>query len=575
MADEMTDFLHMPGRPTRNRVRRSPSRERPTRNPLVSVLLPTHNRPRYLVEALASVVQQTYRNLEIFVIRDGGQDVADVIRSFDDPRIIFIDRKENRGKPFSLNEALSRARGEYVAYLDDDDVYYPRHVEVLVKALESGTDCGAAYSDLYKVYCEVLGGGGRVVLSKHVEIGRDFDRFLMLYFNHVLHVSLMHRRDLLERTGLYNETLNVLIDWDMTRRLAFFTDFLHVPVITGEFYSPVDECDRISVQQRKDPEAYLRNLLAIRTTRPAGPWPKLQDLSIILLVDRVDEGTAETLLRIWRHTFYPYKLYLPLPPGDISRLNVQMPNVEFVPVDPAGSATARVDAALSKSGGDLVAVAPARLPIEEMWIEHPVYALLHTAAREGFFLAGATPQSWAAVLRRTDLESSRRAYPRLSVEASLQAAGVLVRWPTEDELPFQFDELLRQAKAAEAEGNWRAAARLFEQLGDRFQNRLWMKAMAARAYFEAGDHAKAGRLSHEANRERATVDTLLLEAKVHRHNGDFDTAVGLLGRARQLLDGYGEGPARTEASLCSTSSKYGWRLEDHNEHGCRANQQDR
>ena len=91
--------------------------------PLVSVLLPTHNRRRYLAEALASAVQQTYRNLEIFVIRDGGEDVADVVRSFDDPRVILIDRRENRGKPFSLNEALSQAQGKYIAYLDDDDVY--------------------------------------------------------------------------------------------------------------------------------------------------------------------------------------------------------------------------------------------------------------------------------------------------------------------------------------------------------------------------------------------------------------------------------------------------------------------
>ena len=567
----MTDFLNMPKRPTRNRVQRSLSSTGRTTNPLVSVLLPTHNRPRYLAEALASVVQQTYRNLEIFVIRDGGQDVADVIRSFCDPRIIFIDREVNRGKPFSLNEALSRARGKYVAYLDDDDVYYPCHVETLVKVLEAEPSCGVAYSDLYKVYCEVLRGGGRVVLSKHVEISRDFDRFLMLYFNHVLHVSLMHRRDLLDKTGPYNERLNILIDWDMTRRLAFFTDFLHVPVITGEFYSPVAACDRISVQQRKDPQEYLRNMLAIRTARPAGPWSKIQDLSIILLVERVDERTAQALLRIWRHTFYPYKLHLPLPPGDISRLNVQMPNVELVPVSPASSETERVDAALAKSQGDLVALVPTRLPIEEMWVEDPLYALINTAGREGFLLAGATPQSWAAVLRRSDLESARRAHPGLSVEASLRAAGVPVRWPRQDQLPFQFDELLRRAKSAEAEGDWLAAARLFEHMAGRFQNRLWMNAMAAQAYFEGGDRARAGLLSHAANQERATVDTLLLEAKVHRHNGDFDAALGLLGRARQLLDSGGAGVAQAEENPGLPSSKYVWRLEDLNEHGYRTN----
>lgn len=527
-----------------------PTNDRPIAGPLVSVLLPTYNRSRYLAEALASVVRQTYRNLEIFVVRDGGDEVADVVRSFADSRVIFIDRKENRGKPFSLNEALSRARGKYVAYLDDDDMYYPHHVEVLVRALESGTGGGVAYSDLYKTYCQVLPGGSRVVLSKHVEISRDFDRFLMLYFNHVLHVSLMHRRDLLDKTGPYNESLNILIDWDMTRRLAFFCDFQHVPVVTGEFYSPVEECDRISVQRRKDPQEYLRNILAIRTTRPAQPWPKIRDLSIILLVDRVDERTGDTMLHIWRHTFYPYQLYVPLAPSEISRLNVEMPNVEFVPVEPGRDEAERLDAALRKSDGDYVAVVPGNLAVEEMWVEHPLYALNNSTSHEGFFLEGAGPGAGAAVFRRADLERARKAHPHLSLEASLAAAGIPVRAAKEEELPFQFDELLRQAKLAEADGNWRAAGRLFEHMAEHFQNRLWMKVMAARAYFEAGDHVKAGRLSHEANRERAAVDTLLLEAKVHRHKGDFATAIHLLGQAEQLLGGPCSGVAHPERGFC-------------------------
>ncbi|MHC4891251.1 MAG: glycosyltransferase family 2 protein, partial [Planctomycetota bacterium] len=93
--------------------------------PIVSVLIPTYNRRRYLPVALSSVVHQDYNNLEIFVIRDGGEDVCDVVSSFDDPRIIFINRKENRGLPFTLNEALVRAQGKYVCYLGDDDRYYP------------------------------------------------------------------------------------------------------------------------------------------------------------------------------------------------------------------------------------------------------------------------------------------------------------------------------------------------------------------------------------------------------------------------------------------------------------------
>jgi len=532
--------------------RRRVSAESGKRGPLVTVLLPTYNRRRCLAEALAGVLRQTYRDLEIFVVRDGGEEVGDIVRSFPDPRVVFIDRKENRGKPFSLNEALARARGKYVAYLDDDDVYYPDHVRTLVDALEGPTDCQAAYSDLYKTSCEVTPGGNRRVLSKQVEISRDFDRFLMLHFNHVLHVSLMHRRDLLDRTGPYNEQLNILIDWDITRRLSFFTDFHHVPAVTGEFYSPMGESDRISCRRRKDSQEYLRNLLAIRTTRPPKPWPKMKDLSIILLADRLDERTVNVMLRIWRYAFYPYKLLIPVPAADMGRLNVRMPNVELVPVNPLSSPAERVDAALRRCEGDYVAVVPCAMAVEEMWVERPLYALMHSTAREGFLLEGATPRSWAAVLRRTDLDQARRAHVHLSVQASLTAANIQVRQPQEEEMPFQFDELLRQAKLAEADGDWTAAARLFERMGERFGNHLWMKTMAARAYFEAGDHPTAGRLSGQVNLQRPTVDTLLLEAKVCRRKQDFDTAIRLLSQAEQMLGNHVQSPAHPERNCCST-----------------------
>ena len=508
------------------------------RGSLVSVLLPTYNRRRYLAGALASVLAQTHRNLEIFVVRDGGEEVADVVRSFHDPRVVFIDRKENRGKPHSLNEALLRAQGKYVAYLDDDDAWYPSHVETLVRALETQTDSQVAYSDLYRVYCQVRPGGDRVVLSKHVEISRDFDRFLMLYFNHVLHVSLLHRRDLLDRTGPYTESLNILIDWDMTRRLAFFSDFHHVPAITGEFFCPLKESDRISDVRRRDSEDYLRNVLTIRTTTPPKPWPKMDELSIILALDRLDHETGQMLMRLWRHTFYPYRLYIPLPAADLTRLQIEMPNVVLVPVDPQSSVDERVDVALQQAEGRYVAVVPDRMPIEDMWVEDPVHALIRDeAGREGFLIAGADRGKWAAVVRRTDLVRARNAHPHLSVEASLAACGIRVRLPKPEEMPFQFDELLRQGKLAEADGNWSLAARLFEQMGAKYRNEIWMKTMAARAYFEAGNHKGAGRLSREVNRVRPAIDTLLLEAKVRRREQDFAGAIRLLSEAEQWLSG--------------------------------------
>jgi glycosyltransferase involved in cell wall biosynthesis len=518
--------------------------------PLVSVLISTYNRPQYLSIALASVLQQSYGNLQVIVINDGGEDVGDLIDSFNDPRLIFINRKENLGKPYSLNEALNQVDGKYVAYLDDDDLYYPNHIETLVNTLEYQTNCPVAYSDFYKAYCRISSDGSRLVLSKVVEVSRDFDRFFMLMFNHVLHVCLMHRRDLLEKTGPYNEQLNVLIDWDVTRRLAFFSDFHHVHDITGEYYHPEGESDRISVQRRKDKSEYLRNVLTIRTNRPPKPWPKLKDLSIILLTDRLDKQAAITIKAIWQYTFYPYRLYLPLSQLDINRLNSDMPNLIPVPVDPSVSQTQRLGALLDKCDSEYIAIVPGDFPINDMWIENPLYALINNPdGRRGYEPERATEELWSAVVTKDDLQFARRSFPNLSVRESLIAAGIVLKHPDFEEYPFQFDNLLQQALSAEKDGDFSKAGQIYEHIVEKRQNELWMQRLAAKAFFKAANHKRAAELSHNLNLQRPTVDTLLLEARIKRENEDFNSAIELLKKAEQIL----ENPVQRFSASCPPS----------------------
>ncbi len=507
--------------------------------PVVSVLIPTFNRPNSLYQALVSVLKQSYENLQVIVINDGGENVRNIIDSFNDSRLNYINRNENRGKACSLNEALNRAEGRYISYLDDDDIYYPFHVEKLVDALENETDCQIAYSDLYKAYCKFFPDGSRQVLSKVVVVSRDFDRFFMLNFNHVLHVSLMHRRELIEKTGPYNEQLNVLIDWDMTRRLVFFSDFYHVHEITGEYSHPMGECDRISVQRRKDKSEYLKNLLTIRTTRPAKPWSKIKDLSIIFVTDRLDKHSGKTIGSIWQHTFYPYKLLLSLSESDFSRLNTDMPNLVFVNANPSSSHAQQVDVALENCEGEYIAIVTSGFPVKDMWIENPLYALINCVdARHGFIPEGTTDRIWAVVVKREDLLNARKSFPDLPILESLKASGITLRLPKNEELPFQFDNLYHQGLSIENDGDWLQAAELYEYIAGKYQNVLWMKGLAAKAFYEAGSHDKAQQLCHEINRQRPTVDTLLLEAKLKRQSKQFESAVELLTDAENILQGH-------------------------------------
>ncbi len=506
--------------------------------PLVTALIPTYNRPYYLSVAIESVVRQDYENLEIFVMNDGGQDVTDVVESFGDPRIIFINGEENRGLPYRLNEALAKAQGKYVCYLGDDDLFYRHHVSTLVDVLENKTDCHVAYSDLYKTYCRVNADGSRTVLSKIVEVSRDFDRFFMFYFNHALHVSLMHRRDLLDRAGPYNENLNVLIDWDLTKRLVFYSDFHHIHDITGEFYASMGESDRISVQRRKDKKDYTRNVMAIRTTRPPKPWPKVDDMSVIFTADRFDQQAGNTLGLIWRHTFYPYEVYLPVPWRDFAAINTEMPNLVNVPLRRGCSADEQVDACLAVCQGDYVTIVPRGYPICEMWMEDPLYALLNGAAdRPGLELELSGDKLWAAVVRKEVLMQARRQFAHLPVRESLKRAGINLERLKPDDISFQFDELYNEARDNEENGNWATAAQIYEYIADNHKNEVWMKGLAARSFYKAGEFKRALEYSHQVNEERPTVDTLLTEAKICRARNEFNTAISLLEQAEEILEG--------------------------------------
>ena len=280
-------------------------------HPKVTVLTPTYNRPDYLVHTIGSVVNQTLTDWEMLVINDGGEDVGGLVSSFDDPRIHYYDRTRNRGKASCLNFALRRARGEYIAYIDDDDLWYPHHLETLSRQLDDNPDKGAAYSDLYAVqFVRSDINAERFPLNKQIRVARHFNRDFLFHYNHTLHVSLMHRKKLALKAGGYDEHVTVLIDWNMTRKLAFYTDFIYVPQLTGEYYLPVGKSDRISNVEREDSERYLHNLRKIKADLPPGPWPYVKKVGVIMPVYVWNEGTVGFITALIDKISYPVRYFL-------------------------------------------------------------------------------------------------------------------------------------------------------------------------------------------------------------------------------------------------------------------------
>jgi glycosyltransferase involved in cell wall biosynthesis len=115
---------------------------------LVSTIIPVHNRPKMLQEAVDSVLQQTYRPIEIIISDDGSTDgageIADELARHH-PDIVRVVHNPNRGAGPAREAGRQLARGEYIQYLDSDDLLLPTKFEIQVAALREHTDCGAAY----------------------------------------------------------------------------------------------------------------------------------------------------------------------------------------------------------------------------------------------------------------------------------------------------------------------------------------------------------------------------------------------------------------------------------------------
>ena len=117
-------------------------------SPLVSIVIPTYNHAPMLQRALATVIEQTYQNWNAIVVNNFSTDnTLEVVAKFNDPRIQCVNFRNNGVIGASRNEGIKLATGEYVAFLDSDDTWFPTKVEKSVASLESGSDlvCHAEY----------------------------------------------------------------------------------------------------------------------------------------------------------------------------------------------------------------------------------------------------------------------------------------------------------------------------------------------------------------------------------------------------------------------------------------------
>lgn len=166
--------------------------------PAISVIMPVYNTGEtFLREAVDSILNQSFSDFEFIIINDGSENnVEEVIKSYDDKRIIYIKNQNNIGIVKTLNNALKIARGKYIARMDSDDISYPQRFETQHNFMENNPDCGVCGTNILiksKDKCEISD-----YKSTHNEI------VLSMLFKgcHFCHPTVFIRKEVLDKNDL-------------------------------------------------------------------------------------------------------------------------------------------------------------------------------------------------------------------------------------------------------------------------------------------------------------------------------------------------------------------------------------
>jgi glycosyltransferase involved in cell wall biosynthesis len=195
--------------------------------PLVSAAIITHNRARYLEEAIQSVLGQTWRDFELVVVDDGSTDGTDALVAPYLDCIRYV-RQERRGKAAARNAAVRLARGDLIAFCDSDDVWYPDRLERQLDALEQHPDVGMVHG-----HVTVIDSGGNE-LPDRTSSGRAVfgaaHRNGASYASYAsdcrcLSSTILVRREVFDTVGFYDPDL-AIEDYDFYLRLLLHFDLL-------------------------------------------------------------------------------------------------------------------------------------------------------------------------------------------------------------------------------------------------------------------------------------------------------------------------------------------------------------
>ncbi|MFB2937273.1 glycosyltransferase family 2 protein [Aerosakkonemataceae cyanobacterium BLCC-F154] len=193
--------------------------------PLISVIIPAYNSEKTIRDTIKSVINQTCNNFEIIVINDGSQDsTLEIVSQFSDPRLKVFSYP-NAGGAVSRNRGFSHSSGEFIAFLDADDLWTPDKLELQLTALQENPEAAVAYS-----WMDCIDESGKFFRpgSHRTENGDIYAKLFLTCFVETGSNPMIRRQAFIEVNG-FDETLSASQDYELYLRLASRYNFVAVP----------------------------------------------------------------------------------------------------------------------------------------------------------------------------------------------------------------------------------------------------------------------------------------------------------------------------------------------------------
>ena len=182
----------------------------------ISVIIPTYNREKTIKDAINSVLNQTYDNLEVIVVDDGSTDNTEkIIKKIKDKRLKYIKQKKNSGACVARNVGIAKSKGQYIAFQDSDDIYYKNKLELQYNNMkQEGSDFDFCKLTLFD-------SNNRIVLPTEKQIKSIEENNMineLCYGNYVSTQTIMVKADIIKKTN-FDISLPRLQDYDLALRL--------------------------------------------------------------------------------------------------------------------------------------------------------------------------------------------------------------------------------------------------------------------------------------------------------------------------------------------------------------------